>query len=778
MPKPTLRKPARKASRTATASRKGDTAVSSFGHFSALGDTFTITDPLAPPRAQINFLWNDTLISGLNQFGSGEGVFNNQTLTLNHPEGRVRLIADGRRLFYLRDQETGRFWSTGLRPAEGRGAKLRTTVGLGYSEFALRCEGILCESRVTLAPDEPVEIWTFRIRNTTQRKRSLWLAPYVEWLLGGYATFSSPYSYLRSSFDAKLNAVLSCNSSDERPHSRYNAFLATDGHIAQWCGGRRDFLGPFGSPTRPRALEEGQLSCREAWCEELAGAMAIEVALPPGGERSVTVLLGSFDTRSEASRLIRKVMPSAYRAKAAARLAKRNEAVIGCSTVRTPDAQLNRMVNVWGKHQVQLCAEFGRDGARGFRDTLQDAWGIASFNAPLARAKILETLAHQWQDGHAVRGWLPLQKHHYSDGPTWIAPAVTAYVKETGETSFLEARAPYLDQGDDTVLGHLLKGLRWLSGDTGSHGLVLAHEGDWNDSLNWMGRGGKGESVWTSMALFHSLRITSELARDVLKDAGLAAEMDQRAAAMEGAIDKHAWDGKWYLAGYSDAGRPVGSAGNREGRIYLNPQTWGVMTGLAQGDRRKLCLKAIDGILDSEHGSLTLWPPYTGSDEDVGRVTMLLSGMYENGTPYCHGTAFKIVADCCAGRAAEAWASFRKVLPDTAVHPSSVSGCEPYAFTNQYLGPRNGRAGSSISGWITGTAAWMFRAVWEYFLGVRPGYDGFHVCPCLPPEWPVVEAERDLRGVRYRFRFTRTADGTQVEVNGARLTTPFVPYEA
>lgn len=747
-----------------------------FGCFSATGDTYAITDPLAPPRAQINFLWNDSLISGLNQFGSGEGVFNNQTLTLNHPQGRVRLIADGRRFFYLRDQETGRFWSTGLRPAEGRGAKLRTTVGLGSSTFELRCEGIVCESRVMLAPDEPVEIWTFRVRNTARRSRSLWLAPYVEWLLGGYPTFSSPYSYLRSTFDAKLGAVLSFNTSDERPHERYNAFVATDGKIAQWCGGRRDFLGPFGSPARPRALEEGKLSGREAWCEELAGALAIDLRLRPGAEQTVTVLLGSFDTRAEAARLIRKVLPAGYRARAEEGLARRNAATIGCSTVRTPDEQLNRMVNVWGKHQVQLCAEFGRDGARGFRDTLQDAWGIVAFNAPLARAKILETLAHQWHDGHAVRGWLPLQKHHYSDGPTWIAPAVTAYLKETGDTAFLDAHAPYLDSGDDTVLGHLLKGLRWLSGDTGVHGLVLAHEGDWNDSLNWMGRGGKGESVWTSMALFHSLRIVAELARDLLRDAGLAAEMDQRAAEIEAAIERHAWDGKWYLAGYSDAGRPVGSATNREGRIYLNPQTWGVMTGLAQGERRRLCLRAIDGILDSEHGSLTLWPPYTAADEHVGRVTMLLPGMYENGTPYCHGTAFKIVADCCAGRADKAWASFRKVLPDTAEHPSSLSGCEPYAFTNQYLGPRNGRSGASISGWITGTAAWMFRAVWEYFLGIRPGYAGFHVTPCLPSDWQTVEAERTLRGTLRRFRFRRVGGRVEVEVDGKRVDGTFVPY--
>ncbi len=350
------------------ANNKASTSsASAFGQFSASGEEFVLTQPLQPPRPQINFLWNDTLISALNQFGPGEGVFNNQTLTLNHPQGRVRLIADGRRFFYLRDQASGRYWSTGLRPVEGPDARLQTTVGLGYSQFDLECEGIASTSHVMLAPDEPVEIWTFTLRNTTRRKRTLWLAPYIEWLLGGYATFSSPYSYLRSTYEPSLKAVLSWNSSDERPHGRYNAFVATDGKVAQWAGGRRDFLGPFGSPARPHALETGHLPGTEAWCEELAGALAIEVNLEAGREKTITVLLGSFDTRAEARRLIRKVMAAPYRKRARAQLAKRNRTLIDRSTVQTPNPQINRMVNVWSKHQIQLCAEFGRDGARGFR---------------------------------------------------------------------------------------------------------------------------------------------------------------------------------------------------------------------------------------------------------------------------------------------------------------------------------------------------------------------------------------------------------------------------
>jgi len=751
-------------------------ASTPFGRFVDDDREYLIEDAEAPPRHQINFLWNDRLISGHNQFGSGEGVFNDHCMLLNHPEGRVRMVSKGRRYFYLLDRASGKFWSTGHLPAPPEAGCFTTRVGLGYSVYTLEAHGIRSESRAFLAPDEPVEIWEFEL-SSGHETRDLWLVPYVEWGLGGYPTFGSPLSHLRSSFDPGLRAVLSWNTSNERPHEHYNALVATDREVEQWCGGPRDFFGPYGTPQKPRSLIEQRLSCREAWCETLAGCLAVPVRLDSGSTENVTILLGSFDKQAEAERLIRKVMPLTYRQQSRENLHTEKENMIATSVVTTPDPQINRMVNIWAKQQIQLCAEFGRDGARGFRDTLQDAWGITPFHPALARRKILETLAHQHRSGQAVRGWMPLQPHNYSDGPTWITPTVVAYLKETGDFDFLQAAAPYLDHPEGTVLEHMIRSVRHLSEDTGTHGLVLAHDGDWNDSLNWMGVGGKGESVWTSMALFHSCLLMADLARRVLEEPSLAGEMDQRAAAMKTAIDEHGWDGEWYLAGYSDSGAKVGSAENREGRVFLNTQTWALLTGIAEGERREACLRAIDTMLESDHGSLTLTPPYTREDRNVGRVTVILPGMYENGTPYCHGTAFKIVADCVLSRSEAALQSYHKVMPDTPDHPSSVSGCEPYAFTNQYLGPDNGRAGDSISGWITGTAGWMYRAVLEYMIGIQPDYDGFHVQPCLPAAWESVTAERVLRGRRYAFRMIHRDGQTDIEVDGRETEDRFFHYE-
>lgn len=748
-----------------------------FGAFTDDGQEYVITHPLAPPRAQINFLWNDVIIAGVNQFGSGEGIFNDRTLMYNHPQGRVNLIRNGRRYFYLQDQESGALWNTGFFPTKHPEAVYQCAVGLGYSRFEMTCQGIRSTATVYVAPDEPAEIWEFELANTTGQSRSLWLCPYVEWDLGGYPTFSSKYSYFRSTYHAACRAVFSYNTSNERPHDRYNAFLATDGDVAGWCGSPRQFLGPFGEPTRPQALVDRRMPGSEAWCEDLAASLAIPVKLAPGQSARRTIAIGSFNTDAEAGRIIAKVLPAAYREHAFRALRQQKQAMIRTVRVETPDPAINRLANIWTKQQIQLCVEFGRDGARGFRDTLQDAWATAPFNPALARAKLIETLRHQHADGHGIRGWLPLQPHHYSDGPVWLVMAVCAYLQETGDFALLNESVPFLDAGAAPVREHLLRGARFLSDDTGPHGLVLAHEGDWNDSLNWLCREGKGESVWTSMGLYHALGLLLELDEAVLHDAPLRAELTTRRARIEQAIQTHAWDGAWYLAGYNDLGERVGSHTNPAGgRVYLNPQTWAVLTGLAQGERRQRCLAAIDDMLESDHGSLTLWPAYTQEQTHVGRLTALLPGMYENGTPYCHGTAFKIVADCCIGRGAEAYRSYRKVMPDNPEHPSAISGCEPYAFTNQYLGPDNGRAGQSISGWVTGAAGWMFRSVIEYFAGIRPGYHGFAIHPCLPPEWPSMRVSRPLRGHTYEIEIRRDGDGYAVTVDGKSQPSQNIPY--
>lgn len=741
--------------------------MASFGRWNAEGSEFIVEDCLAPPRHLVNFSWNDSLISGLNQFGSGEGVFNNQTLLFNDPAGRARMIREGRRYFYVRESG-GAFWNVGHWPARRSPFSLKTRIGQRYTILEHECEGIRTEALCLAAPDEPAELWRIELRNPGAGTRRLKVYPYAEWLLQGYPIGSDYISYLRSEYLPEISTVIGHNTSDERPHRRYSGFVSCDAPASGWAGSPREFLGVYGDPARPDCVIRGSCPSRPTSNEVLASALEIPVELGPGESRILRFLVGATtDEEAETRRLVGKLLaPGAVEA-AFERLLEGNTGLAAHTRIATPEPAIDRLANRWAKTQVQLCAEFGRDGARGFRDALQDAWAISTFNAELARGKILEALRHQFSGGWTLRGWMPVNERRYSEGPTWIAPAVTSYIKVTGRLDILEEVVPFYDAGEGSVLEHLLRGLRHLHEDRGERGLCRAHRGDWNDSLDWMGRGGKGESVMTSMGLYNSLRLTGELALEVLGDRSLAAEMAGRAEEIRRAVEQKAWDGDWYLQGYADSGRRVGSQENRSGKIYLPPQAWAILSGLASPERAARCAESALGLLESDHGCLVSSPAYTEADPDVGRLTVILPGTYENASPYCHGTAFMIAALARLGRADDALRLYRKVLPDGPGHPSEVSGVEPWAFTNQYLGPDNLRSGFAVSGWITGTAGWMYHDLLEEILGVRADYRGLRLAPRLPTAWREASVEIELRGTRYAIEIRRAPEGGAGAAEGA-----------
>ena len=399
----------------------------------------------------------------------------------------------------------------------------------------------------------------------------------------------------------------------------------------------------------------------------------------------------------------------------------------------------------------------------------QSAGNDVTFSASdKAKGKILETLMYEYSDGRCVRGWLPLDHHIYSDGPVWVTPTVNAYIKETGDVDFLNHPVKYLDEGEDTVWEHILTAMRFVSDDVGEHGLVHSRDGDWNDSLNMTGLLGKGESVWTSIALCYALKNAAEIAEALLGDNAIRDEMLERRERMIKAINAEAWDGEWYLAAINDYNEKVGSHEESEGKIYLNSQTWAILSEVASGERAEKCIESVDKYLDSDYGPLTLYPTYTKFNNRIGRLTSFIPGIWENGTPYCHGGTFKVVADCLLGRGDKAYETILKIMPNSETNPSTHSGCEPYALTNMYFGPDNPRRGETLFAWVTGTAGWMFRAVVQYMMGFHPEYNGFSIKPCIPAEWGEVTLTRKFRGDTYNVTI-KNESGAQSGVKSVTL---------
>ena len=724
--------------------------MSKLGFFSEIGSEYVVTTP-ETPRPMLNYIWNSRLLSGVNHFGGGKGAYGDRAASYIDPEGKGRsiVIRDGNRYFYVRDNETGEFWNPGWYPVKKELDTYECRHGLGYSLISGKNNGISVKLRVFINDTDPVEIWTVTLENESEIDRDISIFSFMEFSLEGYARYSEYDSYVSSEFEESMNMIVAHNTAQERPHDWFDGFVASSRKISGFESSKRAFLGRYGDITAPLAVKNGHCCNSLAACEDMVGVLENSFKLAAGEEISFHVLIGATNSKQEAIKVTEKLFASGkIESDFQAMMTEKNKMMENI-IVNTPVEKINNITNTWVKQQVILCAEAGRATGKGFRDQLQDAWAVTAFNPRLAKAKILETLEHEYSDGRCVRGWLPLDPHIYSDGPTWIAPTINGYLKETGDYGFLDIEVSFLDGKPSTVWNHVLTATRYSSDDKGERGLVRAHDGDWNDSLNGIGTGGKGESVWTSIALYNALLNTAEIAQKLKKDFTIYEEMIKRAETIKKAINDTGWDGEWYLAAYNDEGKKVGSKDEKEGRVYLNSQTWSVMCGVAEGDRIEKCLKVIDNELDSIYGPLTLYPPYTSYNPSIGRLTGFVPGIWENGTPYCHGGTFKIVADCILGRGNEAFNTLMKIVPDSELNPSGHSGCEPYVYTNMYFGPDNPRAGETAFAWVTGTAGWMFRLVTQYMMGFYPGYESITIKPCIPEVWEKASIKRTYRGDIY-----------------------------
>lgn len=742
-----------------------------FGNFNESGEEYRITDYMTP-RPLMNYLWNDRLLSGVNHFGGGDGSYGQKAASYIDAQGRGRavLINNGNRYVYIKDTDDKTVWNPGWYPSRTPIDDYSCRHGLGYSIISGSHGGVSAELTGFVPSEEPAEIWRVAIKNNSLCEKHIKVYAYAEFSLEGYSRYSEYDSYVSAKYIPEHKMVYAENNAQERPHEWFNGFIASDGDVSGYETSQNRFVGLYGDIHNPKTVADGECSDSGCACERMAGVLEHTITLKVGETVNFNIVIGSADSVATAKKCAETLLCEGAVEREWQLLNERKSKMTERIVVNTPDEKVNKLVNAWLKQQVQLCAEVGRSTGKGFRDQLQDAWAITSFDSELARRKIIETLENVYADGRCVRGWMPLDHHIYSDGPVWVAPTVNAYLKETGDFEFLDEKVKYLDKEADTVWDHMLTVARYSSDDIGEHELVHAHDGDWNDSLNGIGTGGKGESVWTSIALYQALNNMAEIAEKIKNDSVIAAEMKERAERIRDAINRRAWDGEWYLAAFNDAGEKVGSRENQEGKIYLNSQTWAVMTGVADAQRAEKCLASVDKYLDCPYGFLTLAPSYTSYRPEIGRLTGFVPGIWENGTPYCHGGVFKIVSDCIAGRPDNAYETMMKILPDSDENPSEHSGCEPYALTNMYFGPDNMRAGETSFAWVTGTAGWMFRAVTQYMAGFYTDYNSISIKPCIPSGWSGMSMTRSYRGDIYEIEIRRSGNGRKLIVDGVELS--------
>ena len=764
---------------------------STYGYFAEKEADFTITDPRTP-RAFDNFLWNDAVFSNVQQTGVGYcdyQVDGTEGVQLFTGVGRIcDFDVFGRdhlmsRLVYIRDNATGEFWNINWEPVRRAYESYACTHGPGHTTIRTKVEGIEAEFRIFVpCGHDPVELWSIRLKNSSGRARSLSAFAYVQFQFKYKWGFDSYGDMLYRGvwMNPELNAVVASKHPFRKPHNHLVGFMTSDREITGFDGSRDAFVGTYNCLADPQAVVRGRCSNTPGSSEATIGAAQFDFELPAGETAEFTLIVGATDEESKIGALRDRYLGNVEACFQALCLEKK--AMENLNRVSTPDKHFDRMVNTWTKQAALFGATWCRWGWNGYRDIVQHGLGVAAIKPERTREILLAALGYQCRSGLAVRGWNPVDEKPYSDSALWLVFTLVAYLKETGDMALIDEELPFYDGESASVLGHIERALDFLENNKGAHGLCLIKFGDWNDSLTGVGKEGRGESVWLSQACSEALRQMADLMRHLGRP-DREAEYTARRGRLLDAINTQAWDGDWYARCFDDSGKPLGSHANEFARIFMETQSWALISGAADAGRAARLIESCDKILGTPIGYLLLAPSYKREDPSIGRISTLEPGICENGTVYSHLNIWMILGLLRYGLGDKAYEVYKKITPGYVEGDMALKQkCPPYMYANCYFGPehRNNSFQMEFT-WITGSVAWFNTVPAQEMLGVRADYDGLVLRPCLPSEWEKCEVDRSFRGADYHIEIRNpsrlqrgavslTLDGRPVD--GDRLPLP------
>jgi len=710
----------------------------------------------------------------------------------------------GGEAIYLRDEESGHFWSpTPLPASEGLSYVIRH--GFGYSVFTTRSAGICAELWVFVATDAAVKFSLLKLRNESGRARRLSATAYVEWVLGDLPAKSAMHV---ASELAPASGALYARNPYSTEFAERVAFFDVDDPARSVTGDRVEFLGRNGSLRDPAGLKRSHLSGKVGVGMDPCGALQVAFDLADGQEREIVFRLGVGRNAGDAEQLVQRfrgVMAAHQALESVHRYWRRT---LDAVQVETPDPAVNLMANGWLVYQTLACRIWARSGyyqsggAFGFRDQLQDVMALVHAEPALVRQHLLLCASRQFQEGDVQHWWHPPSgrgvRTHCSDDYLWLPLAVCRYVTATGDAGVLDESVQFLEgrpvnPEDDSyydlpgrsaetasLYEHCARairhGLRF-----GAHGLPLIGTGDWNDSMNRVGVLGRGESVWLAFFLCDVLGQFVALAT-ARGDPTFADTCRREGGRLRLSIEANGWDGDWYRRAYFDDGTPLGSASNAECRIDSISQSWAVLSGAGDEPRSRLAMQAVDEHLVRRRDGLVqlLDPPFSKSLQDAGYIRGYVPGVRENGGQYTHGAVWAAMAFAQLGdnaRASELLGMINPVNHALNARDVTVYKGEPYVVSADVYAvhPHVGRAGWS---WYTGSAGWMYRLIVESMLGLRREGDTLHFLPCLAPEWPRCTLRYRFHETSYRIEMVRNvagqADRVSVEADGVRAPDCFV----
>lgn len=814
-----------------------------FGFFDDESKEYVITRP-DTPLPWINYLGKDAYFGLISNTAGGYSFYKDARLRrLTRYRYNNSPLDMGGRYIYLRDADEGDYWSPSWMPTRTALDSYECRHGLGYTSIKSKKNGIVFHGNYFVPLNASLEVWDVTISNDRSEEAELDLFSAIEFALWDAWDDSTNFQRNFNTGEVEVPNLGSSASLEERStlyhkteyRERRNhfAYFACSEPLAGFDTQREAFLGAYRGWDQPLVVEKGQSTNSVAHGWQPIGSHHLKLHLKPGEAKRVIFLLGyhenpvneKFDPADSNTINKATVLPIIREFLAAERvdlafqeLKEYWQELLNKFIVDTPDADTNRMVNIWNAYQCMITFNMSRSASyfesgigrgMGFRDSTQDLLGFVHIVPERARERLLDLAATQLSNGGAFHQYQPLTKRGnndvgsgFNDDPHWLVLATAAYVKETGDLSILDELAPYENQeGTEMPLfEHLQRAIQYTLERLGPHKLPLIGRADWNDCLNLNcfsdtpGQsfqtttnrdGNTAESVMIAGLFILSCQEMTQLAslyasRPVDKsfDVKNAAFFTEKAEEMEKAVWEAGWDGEWFRRAYDAFGEPLGSHLNDEGKIFIEPQGICVMAGLGIEDgKARQALDAAGERLATPHGLVVLNPAFTKYQLHLGEISSYPPGYKENAGVFCHANPWIMIAETVIGRGDRAFDYYKRINPSAREAISEIHRSEPYVYAQMIAGKDAPTHGEAKNSWLTGTASWNYVAITQHILGIKPTHEGLSVHPVIPSVWDGFTAKRFFQGVDYNIKVERKspAESIRLIVDGQAIEGFVIP---
>lgn len=787
--------------------------MSQYGYFDDVNREYVITNPKTPVK-WINYV--GTLKFGGIVDHTGGSIMCKGDPALNRMTKYIPQLPSsdfkGETLFIRIHQPTGyQVFSPFFVPTLDKYNRYECHVGLSYQRIISEFYGIRTTVTIFVPDNASVVIRDIEITNISSESLTLDVIPVVE-----YSHFDALKQLTNADWVPQTMTVDAIQDADGHVIHKQYAFMNRDtsvnyftsnAPVDSWETDRKSFLGDneYGTWKNPLALHEEHLSNHQARrADNISALLHVLGTLQPGESRRIVTQLGQEASLEEAMKSIHKFRDCHEVDLAFRHLKTYWDHYLATFEVTTPDAAFNSMVNIHNPRQCHTTMNWSRDlslyqlgfGGRGigFRDSSQDVMGTLVHMPAQAQELMKKILSVQRADGSAMHqfyastleanGGDSREEHghaFYGDDHLWIILAVCAYLKETGNFEFLNHEITFYDKKLDisqrdsgTVLDHLQRSLAFTKSHLGQHGLPLLGFADWNDTVNLKGN---AESLFVANQYAKALLELMELMH-YLGDKNKADDYQTDYDSMKIAINQHAWDGEWYVRYFEEDGTPLGSHRNEHGKIYVNSQSWAVLSGVAPADKAEKAMNSVNKFLNTPYGIKLSWPGFNAFDPSKGGITTYPPGAKENGGVFLHTNPWCMIAETMLGHGDLAFKYYQQINPAAKNDIMDIYECEPYSYPQNILGNEHPQFGLGRNSWLSGTASWTYQAATQHILGIQPSYTGLHINPCIPKEWKEFSVKRVFRGAVYHIHVSNPSGVnrgvTSVLVDGRRVEGPTI----